>query len=484
MPKKMPHNLNMRIAAEIAQHEAGIGIDELHTALGEIVSRRTLQRRLGELADQKQISATGLGKATVYRALAVGVGEIPFRQTDWRNPSTSAFRPVEITPNLLESTLAPYVPVSPQSRDILAYLRRPVQQRKPVGYDRMFLESYRPNDSYYLPREVRDHLRHIGRSLGGERPAGTYARDILSRLLIDLSWASSRLEGNTYTRLDTQNLIELGQAAEGKDRRDAQMILNHKAAIELLVGQAEEIGFNTFTLFNLHALLSENLLSDPAESGRLRSRIVEVSGTVFHPLGIPQQIEQYFRMILNKTDAIDDPFEQAFFIMVHIPYLQPFVDVNKRVSRLGANISLIRRNLCPLSFIDVPEKAYVEGTLGVYEMTRVDLLSDVFVWAYERSSQRYAAVLDTVAEPDPMRLRYREVLIHVVGEIVRGQQRPSEAVVRSVASTRVPDQDLARVTELALGDLIALHEGNVSRYRLRLSEYRAWQPLQPRSASG
>ena len=181
------------------------------------------------------------------------------------------------------------------------------------------------------------------------------------------------------------------------------MILNHKAAIELLVEGAEEIGFNTFTFLNLHALLSENLLADPGESGRLRNRIVEVSGTVFHPLGFPQQIEQYFRMILEKADAIEDSFEQAFFIMVHIPYLQPFVDVNKRVSRLGANISLIRHNLCPLSFIDVPEKAYVEGTLGVYELKRVDLLCDVFVWAYERSSQRYLAIKETAAEPDPMR---------------------------------------------------------------------------------
>jgi len=89
---------------------------------------------------------------------------------------------------------------------------------------------------------------------------------------------------------------------------------------------------------------------------------------VFHPLAIPQQIETCFRMILEKADAIEDPFEQAFFIMVQIPYLQPFVDVNKRVSRLGSNIPLILHNLCPLSFIDVPERAYVEGTLGVYEM--------------------------------------------------------------------------------------------------------------------
>jgi Fic family protein len=42
--------------------------------------------------------------------------------------------------------------------------------------------------------------------------------------------------------------------------------------------------------------------------------------------------------------------------MVHLPYLQPFEGVNKRTSRLAANIPLIRHNLCPLSFIDVPQR--------------------------------------------------------------------------------------------------------------------------------
>ena len=167
------------------------------------------------------------------------------------------------------------------------------------------------------------------------QPAGTYARDILNRLLIDLSWASSRLEGNTYTRLETQYLIEFGRAAEGKDQREAQMILNHKAAIEMLVESVNDVGFNAFTFKNLHAQLSENLLGDPMMSGRLRTQIVDVQGTVFHPISVSQQIEDYFEMILRKAGAIEDPFEQSFFIMVQIPYLQPFIDVNKRVSRLG-----------------------------------------------------------------------------------------------------------------------------------------------------
>ena len=423
-----------------------------------------MQRRLASLVEQQRITADGEGRALKYHG---GTRDV-----------TIALQGIASTASVGQPTVEVYVPTSAQGEEIRAYVRQPIQGRKPVGYDRELLETYRPNETRYLPPEVRQHLHNISRSPDGERPAGTYARDILGRLLIDLSWASSRLEGNTYTRLDTQNLIELGQAAAGKDRRDAQMILNHKAAIELLVEQAEDIGFNTFTFFNLHALLSENLLADPSESGRLRQRIVEVSGTVFHPLGIPQQIDDYFHMILDKAAAIDDPFEQAFFIMVHIPYLQPFVDVNKRVSRLGANISLIRHNLCPLSFIDVPERAYVESTLGVYELKRVDLLRDVFVWAYERSCQRYMAIRETVAEPDPVRLRYREVLITVVSEIVRGLKSPSADAVSAVAATLVPREALEQITDLALFDLRNLHVGNVSRYRLRLSEYRAWQPMQ------
>ena len=103
-------------------------------------------------------------------------------------------------------------------------------------------------------------------------------------------------------------------------------------------------------------------------------------------------IEECFDQILATASAISDPFEQAFFVMVQLPYLQPFDDVNKRVSRLAANIPLIKANLVPLSFEDVPRQLYTEAMLGVYEMKRIELLRDVFIWAYGRSAARYAAV--------------------------------------------------------------------------------------------
>jgi len=299
-------------------------------------------------------------------------------------------------------------------------------------------------------------------------------------ITIDLSWSSSRLEGNTYNRLDTEKLIELEQAAEGKDIRETQMILNHKAAIEMLIEEADQIGFNPFIFLNLHAILSENLLPDEDAAGRLRRRPVDISRSVFHPVAMPQVLEDCFRLLLHKAAAIPDPFEQAFFVMVQLPYLQPFKDVNKRVSRLGANIPLIRDNLCPLSFIDVPEQAYIDGTLGVYEFNQVDLLRDVFIWAYERSCQRYLAITQTVAEPDPLRIRYRESLINAVQAIVRGREIPSTKNIQQLTDELVPEQDKKVFDKMVLDAVQRLHEGNVARYRLKLSEFQAWKTIRER----
>jgi hypothetical protein len=207
----------------------------------------------------------------------------------------------------------------------------------------------------------------------------------------------------------------------------------------------------------------------------LRRISVGIGNSVYHPLEVPQLIEECFQQVIDTAAAIRNPFEQAFFAMVHLPYLQPFEDVNKRVSRLAANIPFVRENLSPLSFIDVPERAYVEGLLGVYELNRVDLLRDVFVWAYERSAQRYVAIRQSLGEPDKFRLRFRNELIEVVGDIVRQQLSPTVDEVTKAASNRVPKENLDDFVRMTTNELENLHEGNFARFRLRPSEFQAWR---------
>lgn len=320
-------------------------------------------------------------------------------------------------------------------------------------------------------------LATVGRLQIADQPAGTYAKQILNRLLIDLAWNSSRLEGNTYSLLDTKRLIELGEEAAGRAHLEAQMILNNKDAIEFLVGNADEIGFSRYTILNLHAILANNLLADPTAAGRLRYIAVGIERSAFHPLELPQLIEASFDQLLATAAAINDPFEQAFFVMVQLPYLQPFDDVNKRVSRLAANIPLIKRNLAPLSFTDVPRQTYTEAMLGVYELNKIDLLKDVFMWAYERSAARYAAVRQSLGEPDPFRLRYREQLRELIAALVRMRVARKDIATRIAAWSKkeIDPGDSERFAEIVEAELIGLHEGNFARYRIRPPEFAAWR---------
>ncbi len=454
MPKRIPEQELEAIVAIVAAHPDGVPVRIIRDELEFDLPPRMLQRRLALLIEQGRITVEGRARGSRYRLPSPGKLAIKGHAPQ-----------VEV-----------YPPVSPAGGAIKQAVRRPVQSRRPVGYERAFLNDYRPNETFYLSAEIRQHLLEMGRSPDGRRPAGTYARQIYHRLLIDLSWNSSRLEGNTYSLLETERLLELGETAEGKDALEAQMILNHKAAIELLVEQAEEVGFNRYTILNLHALLADNLL-DPQACGRLRAMGVEIGGTVFHPLQVPQLIEECFQQILDTAAVITDPFEQAFFAMVHLPYLQPFEDVNKRVSRLAANLPLIRENLSPLSFVDVPERAYIDGMLGVYELNRIELLRDVFVWAYERSCSRYSAVRQSLGEPDPFRLKYRALVAELVTEIVRAgmDKKAATAFIREHAMCEVPESDQARFIEVVETEVMSLHEGNIARYRIRPSQYAAWK---------
>jgi hypothetical protein len=450
------------IEAAVQRHAEGMTAQQVAAALESPPPRRTLQYRLKSLVDSKRLVMEGEGRWARYRAprIEAAVGAARGRAE-------------------VRAVGEALLPLSKPGIDIQEYVRRAPEARKPVGYNRTFLDSYRPNESFYLSPVERTHLREVGTPKIAEQPAGTYARQILNRLLIDLSWNSSRLEGNTYSLLHTKRLIELGEEAEGKQRLEAQMILNKKDAIEFLVGTAEEIGFNRYTILNLHALLANNLLADPDAPGRLRHIGVGIERSVFYPLEVPQLIEECFEQVLATASAIFDPFEQAFFVMVQLPYLQPFDDVNKRVSRLAANIPLIKSNLSPLSFEGVPREAYTDAVLGVYELNRFELLRDLFIWAYQRSAARYAAVQQSLGEPDPFRLRHRAALREVVGVVIRRRmvKEQASAYISTWTGEHIEPKERERFREIAETELLSLHEGNFARYQIRPSEFAAWREI-------
>ncbi len=415
---------------------------------------RTFQRRLDDLRKGGRIEKTGSSSDSRYRLIRAV-------------PGMEAAATPGITGDIL---------LSEEAKTLLGRVSVPDSERPAVGYNMEWVRGYRPNQDFYLSAEERRQLLDSGTTTTIGQPAGTYAKQMLQRLLIDLSWNSSRLEGNTYSLLDTQRLVADNQAPAQKKPEETQMILNHKDAIEFIVQNAGETGLNAYTIRNLHGILSYNLLADPSAPGRLREFGVGITHSSYSPLSLPQQIKEMFELVLAKADAITDPYEQAFFVMVHLPYLQPFEDVNKRVSRLAANIPLNRNNLIPLSFIDVPVDLYLKGMLAIYELNDITLLKEVFLWAYARSVKQYALVRQTLGEPDPFRLRYSGYIRDAITEIISGNVT-KDAASRIIAnrSQALPADDRAKFSAAVEQELLSLHEGNFARYRISPSMFRSWQ---------
>jgi len=414
--------------------------------------RKGLQRLLKKLVEQGKAEAQGTSRARVYRRK--GTADEP------RSPEAAV--PAQSAKAL---ALRRYVDLDPKLR-------------KHVGYHPQFLAGYRPNKDFYLPEKQRARLLKIGRAETGSRPAGTYARNILERLLVDLAWNSSRLEGNTYSLLQTRALIQQGAAAAGKNAEETQMILNHKAAIEFVVRDAEELEISKYTICNIHALLSENLLGSSDACGRIRQIPVAIGASTYVPLDGGKQLEKQLDLFVDKARAIRDPFEQSLFSLVHLSYLQAFEDVNKRTSRLLANVPLIQANLRPLSFADVPELDYLKALIGVYEKNDTTLIEELYIWAYERSAQKYSAIQQSMGPANLLNLKYREPIHSLVQAAVKENLKAAKVGERALALGRklgLPLGELQELTELIQTELADLHEGNIARYQLSRAEFLRWK---------
>lgn len=413
------------------------------------ISPATARRHLEALCTGGHLTRSGQARATRYRLV-----ESPF----------SEMAAVTRVPPEIEARLHPNW--SSSAIELNKKLDVPLAAREPVTYQRAFVENYVPNESWLMPKDLAEELYRSG-SMKEQLPAGTYARKVLEQLLVDLSWSSSRLEGNPYTVLATEELFKQGTAG---DDANAVMLLNHKAAIEFLVDAVPLQGLSTAVIRNLHAVLMQDLLADSNGLGAIRKKVVNISDTVYVPTQVPAILEEMLAAILHKARHIKNPVESAFFLWVNLAYLQPFEDGNKRTSRLAANIPLMLYNCAPLSFLDVDPHDYARAMLGVYEFRDVALAVDLFAWTYRRSMKKYVVVMESMGKPDPLRLRYRESLNDAIGLVVR-DRKPVQAAVEELALT---ESTAPGFQAMLLDELKKLEEFNYARYRLTLSVTQAW----------
>jgi hypothetical protein len=294
-------------------------------------------------------------------------------------------------------------------------------------------------------------------------------------LLIDLAFNSSRLEGNTYTLLDTERLLLQGAAAPGKLDAERIMILNHKEAIGYLARNAERLQADEVTIRTLHYLLADSLVT-PAAAGQIRDESIRVSGTTYAPIDGRERLMRLLLLVLEKARAIGDPFEQSLFLLVHISYLQAFIDVNKRTARLASIIPLIHGDYVPQSFVDVDQRAYLSATIVVYELNEVEPLSDLYFWCYRRSCQRFDTTVQVVGF-DEVAALYRTQRRALVSDMVRAMVSPAE--VAEWVTAKVPDDVEPNHREKFISDVLAevdnLDASRIAGLGITPQELEAWQ---------
>jgi len=200
-----------------------ISLPQLIHKLGEGFKERSVRRWLHLLIEEGAVNKTGQKRGTKY--IVAG------RSQESKYEISSCF--------------------SSASLKVIEFVKRPLFERNPVAYANDWFDSYEPNSSYYLSELLREQLKVSGERANAKDPAGTYAYQIFNRLIIDLSYNSSRLEGNTYSLLDTERLLPHGDSAEGKlDEEKALSLLlqnfNFASISPQLVGNLCPIFYNDF----------------------------------------------------------------------------------------------------------------------------------------------------------------------------------------------------------------------------------------------
>jgi len=413
--------------------------------LGDI-SNRSLRRHLGSLVDAGVLRAEGQTKGRRY-----------FTESN-KNTLTS-------------------VDQDSSDEDIqqaLVYLRRPLWDRMPQSYQVQWFDNYTPNQTYYLSTAERKLLYGHGRRYQENDPAGTYARKIYDRLLIDLSYNSSRLEGNTYSLLETELLVADGISPNGKLEEEKVMILNHKEAIQYLVDKAPQIIPSKETFSTLHYLLSDGLV-DSRYSGYVRDAGVRIGHSTYLPLENQKKLEHQLTAIGIKAEKILDPFEQSLFLLMHLGYLQAFIDVNKRTSRLSANIPLVRSNLVPLSCIELDKEEYIAAMISIYELQNPKALTRLFLKSYLRGCKLYDATVDAISF-DEVRVRYRtqrrEAIRHIILQNLHSARL--EQFIKK-ASDHIPHNNKTRFIEDIQEDLTLLSPARLAGLGVTAQDLKIWQ---------
>ncbi|MFN6089325.1 MAG: Fic family protein [Cyclobacteriaceae bacterium] len=326
-----------------------IGISSILEKADKKVSIPTMNRQLVKLKKSNFILSEGNGPSTKYRVNLKGLVHAKISVDDYFKIDVDSRKILDkYNPSIFESFKS--VPLFTKSEIIL------------------------------LDKLTASHQKKIK-----DISATNYKREF-ERLMIELSWKSSQIEGNTYDLLDTEQLLKYNIAAPNHTQEEAVMLLNHKAAIEYTRENADL--FNRLAIkkiIDIHTLLTQKL----GIAKSIRNRQVRITGTKYTPPDNQFVIEEAVENLCKSVNDVENVFEKALRALLLISYIQPFDDGNKRTARLTANALLMAANKCPLSYRSISPSEYKKAILLFYEMNNVQAFKKIFIDQYRFAVENY-----------------------------------------------------------------------------------------------
>jgi Fic family protein len=316
------------------------------SGLGTPVSRVTIVRDLDALLKQRLIKKVGQGRSVTYTSVT----------------TTSLLRPF------------------PENYFDIDVDLRAIQDR----FNAQILAEWQP---IFSANELKtlEALTQTYQKNRSELSTAQYRKEV-ERLTIELSWKSSQIEGNTYSLLDTESLLQNHHFAKGHTKEEAIMLLNHKTALDYIFGHPtlfEQVTFRKIE--DIHRLLVTDLQVDLG----IRSRLVRITGTRYAPLDNTFQIRENLEAACALINRLSDPFNKALAAVLLISYIQPFEDGNKRTARLISDAILLAHHACPLSYRSVDVTAYKKAILLFYEQNSVLFFKTLFMEQYRFAVKTY-----------------------------------------------------------------------------------------------
>lgn len=299
-----------------------------------------------------------------------------------------------------------------------------------LGYNPEFLGDYKPNRHSLLTAKQLARMEQIGGSgLGvGCDLASPPLQAAMRRFITDFSFHSSKIEGIRAKYADTIAFLEEGIESADMTPKDATILRNHYNTLRWVVdgishpAQESDVDVSEYYIRTIHSSISDGLLKSRNQQGRLRTEGINVQNTRYVPLTNPAAVSGHFHEMIAKAREIENPWEKSFFLAVHIPYLQPFIDCNKRTSRMCANLPLLKNSVLPISWADTDGERYNHEIITVYEHNEVYGLAEIFCEAYERSRERFDLSYRD-REPDRLELIYaKEIATNIQMAIMDGVQ--------------------------------------------------------------